>query len=62
MGIVEISIVSVVLVFWIHGAIARKAGYPRWLALLLLVPLVNVVLVWIFAFATWPAVRDAPRM
>jgi hypothetical protein len=58
-GIVEASILSVVLVFWIFGAILHKAGYSRWLSLLLLVPGLNLVLVWVFAFIKWPAVDKA---
>lgn len=58
MGIVEISILTVVLVFWVGGNIARNAGYSRWLSLLLLVPFVNIVLVWMFAFAKWPAIDE----
>jgi hypothetical protein len=55
-GIVELSILAVVFVFWIGGNILRKAGYSRWLSLLLFVPLLNLALIWIFAFAKWPAV------
>jgi hypothetical protein len=56
-GIVELSILAVVLVFWVGGNILRKAGYSRWLSLLLFVPLLNLALIWIFAFAKWPAER-----
>jgi uncharacterized membrane protein (DUF373 family) len=56
-GIVEASILAVVLVVWIGGAIVRKAGYSRWLSLLLLIPGLNIVLIWVFAFAKWPAER-----
>jgi hypothetical protein len=58
-GIVELSILGVVFVFWICGNILRKAGYSRWLSLLLLVPLLNLAFVWIFAFARWPAAKGA---
>lgn len=34
--------------------IARKAGYPGWYSLLMLVPVLNLVLIYYFAFATWP--------
>ncbi|MDR7132820.1 hypothetical protein J2X06_000019 [Lysobacter niastensis] len=40
--------------------IVSKAGFPGPLSLLALVPLVNVVLLWVFAFARWPVERDAP--
>jgi hypothetical protein len=59
LGIIEFSIVAVVLCFWIGGNIARKAGFSRWLSLLLLVPLVNIVIIWMFAFSNWPNARRA---
>ena len=58
-GIVELSILAVVSVFWIVGNILRKAGFSRWLSLLLFVPLLNLALIWIFAFARWPAAERA---
>lgn len=57
LGIVEIGIIAAVLCFWIGGNIARKAGFSRWLSLLLLVPLVNIVIIWMFAFSPWPNER-----
>ena len=38
--------------------IAKKAGYSGALSLLLLIPLVNIVVIWIFAFAKWPVERN----
>ena len=38
--------------------IVRKAGYHPALSLLALVPLVNVVLLWVFALGNWPALKD----
>jgi ABC-type anion transport system duplicated permease subunit len=40
--------------FWF---IFAKAGYSRWLSLLLLIPLVNVGILYFLAFSSWPAVR-----
>ena len=37
--------------------IASKAGFSGALSLLLLIPLVNIVLIWIFAFIRWPVER-----
>lgn len=34
--------------------IVQKAGFNGWLCLLMLVPMVNIVMIWIFAFTTWP--------
>ena len=37
--------------------ITSKAGFPGALSLLLLVPLLGIVLIWIFAFVRWPVER-----
>ena len=36
-----------------------KAGYDGWWSLLALVPLVNIVALWVFAFSEWPAQSKA---
>jgi uncharacterized membrane protein YhaH (DUF805 family) len=43
--------------FWMMVRILNKAGYSGWWSLLMLVPLVNIVMVWVFAFANWPALN-----
>ena len=54
-GKIIIWLVSwVVCSFFVFGAIARKAGYPRWYGIGMTVPLVNVFVLFWFAFATWP--------
>ena len=35
--------------------IVRKAGYSGWWALLYFVPLVNIAMLWVFAFSYWPS-------
>lgn len=40
--------------------IVSKAGYAGAWSLLLFVPLVNLVALWMFAFARWPAAKSAP--
>lgn len=42
-------------VLWLCSRILGKAGYPARWVLILLVPLVNVLMLWVFAFSTWPA-------
>ena len=41
----------IVVPFWF---IFQKAGYSRWLALLMLVPPLNVIMLYFLAFSTWP--------
>ena len=36
--------------------VLKRTGYSGWLYLLFLIPIVNMVWLWIFAFAEWPRV------
>lgn len=38
--------------------VLRRAGWNGWLCLLWLIPLVNVVMLWVFAFGRWPAIPE----
>ena len=40
--------------------ILQKAGYSGWLVVFWLVPLVNLVALWVFALARWPLERKIP--
>jgi len=40
--------------------ILQKAGYSGWWVLLWFVPIGNIVALWIFAFADWPALHRSP--
>ena len=55
-------LVSILVSFLIVGIpvmkILNKAGYSRAWILLMFIPLVNIVMLWLFAFANWP--RLAP--
>jgi hypothetical protein len=54
----EISGLVVVLPFWF---IFSKAGYSKWLSLLMLVPVANMVLLYYFAFSTWPILASSSK-
>jgi len=52
--------VAIALLLW--GTIFKKAGYPRPLGLLMLIPLVNLItLIW-FAVARWPLEEEVERL
>ncbi|MDR9468023.1 hypothetical protein [Marinospirillum sp.] len=38
--------------------ICKRAGYPGWLGLLIVVPLLNLGLLYFLAFAKWPAKKN----
>ena len=46
----------VIMPFWF---IFSKAGYSKWLSLLMVFPLVNVILLYFLAFAKWPSVGNS---
>ena len=61
-GIAHFFIALVVLVILLFPIvkILQKAGYSGWWVLLWFLPIGNLVALWIFAFADWPALRRAP--
>jgi len=52
--VILVYVFGIVVPCW---RIASKAGYPGALALLALVPVLNVILLWLFAFLEWPVER-----
>ena len=59
-----LGLIVFILLIWafvaIFGRILNRAGYSRWWLLTMFVPLLNLIMVWIFAFAEWPISR--PRV
>jgi hypothetical protein len=51
----------VILVFFMVPLIriVTKAGFSGWWVLLYLVPLLNIVMLWVFAFSRWPALKTS---
>jgi hypothetical protein len=39
---------------WLGVRILRKAGFDGWRVLVLLIPVVNIIMIWIFAVTRWP--------
>lgn len=54
-----IIVVLIAIPILVFGPIAKKAGFSRWWALLLIVPVVNLIMVWVFAFIKWPTEKSA---
>ena len=50
-------LVGVVLYIIPVWRIVSKAGFHGAFALLMLVPVVNIVMLWVFAFVKWPVER-----
>jgi hypothetical protein len=51
-AIIFVSAIFFVIAFW---RICSKAGFPRVLSLLILIPVVNLALLSMLAFTEWPA-------
>lgn len=58
--IVLIPLAIVGCTIWMMARILRKAGYSGWWSVITLVPIVNLVMLWVFAFADWPMLRGHP--
>ncbi len=46
--------VLIILPFWF---IFSKAGFSQWLSFLMVVPIVNVIMLYVFAFSDWPSLQ-----
>ena len=55
--LVILLIVGILIVIpaWIISKILIKAGFSGWYSLLGVIPLVNILALWVFAFIKWPA-------
>ena len=43
---------------WLGSKIMEKAGYSKYCVLFLLLPIVNIIMIWFFAFDKWPNLRS----
>jgi hypothetical protein len=54
-------VLVIALLIWaflaIFGRILRRAGYSRWWLLTMFVPVLNLIMLWVFAFADWPVFK-----
>ncbi|WP_176017091.1 hypothetical protein [Burkholderia sp. BCC0398] len=53
-----VSLVLVAIVVYPYVRIVRRTGLSGWWILTMFVPVLNFVMLWVFAFARWPAVDD----
>jgi len=57
-GMPELLVIFIIIAsLWLPIRIVRKAGYSGWWGLLMLFPILNIVMTYIFAFSTWPILR-----
>ncbi|MCU9953747.1 DUF805 domain-containing protein [Burkholderia sp. BKH01] len=56
-----VSLVLVAVVVYPYVRIVRRTGHSGWWILTMFVPILNFIMLWVFAFARWPAVDDQQR-
>jgi hypothetical protein len=55
-----------IVLFWLAifivpaWRIVSKAGFPGALSLLMVIPIANIILLWVFAFMKWPVEKSGP--
>lgn len=49
--------IYVLFTLWLGFRIVHKAGFEGWWVLVLLIPIVNIAMIWIFAFMRWPTIK-----
>jgi uncharacterized membrane protein YhaH (DUF805 family) len=52
--IILIILAIILLPIWFISKILNKAGFSGWFLLLSLVPFLNIIALWVFAFVDWP--------
>ncbi len=61
-GMLVFSLISVIIGILIYWKIFSKAGFSGWLSLTMLIPLVNIIMMFYLAFAEWPVVRELNQL
>lgn len=51
-------VILIVLPLVFFSRAVSKAGFSPWWTLFALVPIANVIMLWVFAYAKWPALPD----
>lgn len=51
-------VIVVSLIVWPAWRILKRAGYSGAWSLLMLVPILNIIVMYVFAFARWPVFED----
>lgn len=52
----------VCLMVWPYVRIIQKAGYSGWNILWMLVPIANIIMLFVFAFSRWPIEEKVERL
>lgn len=45
-------------VLWMGGKILERAGFSAKWVFILVIPIVNIAMIWVFAFSRWPNLKS----
>ena len=45
-------------ILWLGAKILDKAGLPKHMTFFILIPVVNLIMIWVFAFSKWPNLKE----
>lgn len=54
-----VIVLTCLLVIWPTRRIARRMGYSVWWSIVMLIPVVDLILIWIVGFNPWPAEKTS---
>ncbi|MFL6161681.1 MAG: hypothetical protein ACJ74U_05580 [Jatrophihabitantaceae bacterium] len=60
--LLAVYVLFLIVMVWAYVQIIRRAGYSGWWILIGLLPLMNVVMFFIFAFKEWPIQRELAQL
>jgi hypothetical protein len=61
MGFIGWLLIVGVIVIWPFWKIFTKAGFSGAMAILMIIPVVNVVMIFYLAFSEWPALKGGSQ-
>ena len=50
-----VLLIAAAVIVWPYCRVLSRLGFSPWLALLVFVPFVNLIALWLLAYAKWPA-------
>ncbi len=48
-------------ILWLGSKILDKAGLPKEMTFFLLIPIINLIMIWVFAFKKWPNLKPGVK-
>ncbi|PML79988.1 hypothetical protein [Enterovibrio norvegicus] len=43
----------------IFGPTLKKAGFSKWWSIVMLLPIANIIAIWVFAYIKWPSEQNS---